>query len=101
MRKPFMVETMSWFSFGLVTLMATEEITASEKVQGGMVVFMLPLNSGLRPLLYLWTLVTQKGPGRHGGVHVASELWPPSASVSVDTSDSERSREAWWCSCCL
>ncbi|KAL8594273.1 hypothetical protein ACOMHN_044217 [Nucella lapillus] len=59
-RKVAVTDAVCWFSFGLVTLMASQGVTLFKEMHGTLVVFMLPFNSALNPLLTLWSIVTER-----------------------------------------
>ncbi|KAL8591461.1 hypothetical protein ACOMHN_026651 [Nucella lapillus] len=59
MGKVTVVDVLRWFSFGFVTLSASQGYRLVEDVHDIMVVYVLPLNSAINPLLLIWALVTQ------------------------------------------
>eukprot|EP00745_Piridium_sociabile_P027847 TRINITY_DN44856_c0_g1_i5.p1 TRINITY_DN44856_c0_g1~~TRINITY_DN44856_c0_g1_i5.p1 ORF type:complete len:566 (-),score=101.69 TRINITY_DN44856_c0_g1_i5:132-1628(-) len=53
-------DAVCWFSFGLVLVMASSGVPFSDRIHGTLVIFVLPINSALNPLLYLWTAAAQR-----------------------------------------
>ncbi|KAL8589163.1 hypothetical protein ACOMHN_052501 [Nucella lapillus] len=54
-------DAVCWCSFGLVAMMASPGGTVVNTIHGTLVVFLLPVNSALNPLLTTWAIITQRG----------------------------------------
>eukprot|EP00745_Piridium_sociabile_P007314 TRINITY_DN147444_c0_g1_i1.p1 TRINITY_DN147444_c0_g1~~TRINITY_DN147444_c0_g1_i1.p1 ORF type:complete len:117 (+),score=13.15 TRINITY_DN147444_c0_g1_i1:1-351(+) len=59
MGKVVVIHAVCWLALGLVTIMNSQNVYIFNEIHGTMVVFVLPFNSALNPLLYLWTVKTQ------------------------------------------
>ncbi|KAL8620660.1 hypothetical protein ACOMHN_029848 [Nucella lapillus] len=58
--KVAITDAVCWCSFGLVTMLASQQVTNANTIHGTLAVFMLPFNSALNPLLTIWSIVTQQ-----------------------------------------
>ncbi|KAL8558337.1 hypothetical protein ACOMHN_012901 [Nucella lapillus] len=53
------LDVMAWCVFGLVTVIRSHGVGVFGQIHDAMVVFVLPLNAALSPVLYMWTIRSQ------------------------------------------
>ncbi|KAL8568766.1 hypothetical protein ACOMHN_054553 [Nucella lapillus] len=59
MRRLAVTNAVCWIAFLLATIVRTYDVEVFSRIHDTMVVFVLPFNSAINPLLYLWTAKTQ------------------------------------------